>query len=541
MDIARTDLKSLINLDRVQRLCDDLSQVLGLDIEIFNNRHESFYESPRPPRPGESEGSEADADSQARESARSEIDVARAQVLREGKVATLHGENGNATFLIPIGARPAVFGVVVATQSVCEARPRRRSISGVGANAENGESRVDREILGCLENIAAFIADDCYQRLEIENLTSELSDKYEELNLIYDIGRNIKADQSRESTIQFLIDHVSNVLETSAFIYASNDGSYFRSGTGTPDIYSIEDINRMDAIRRRFAAEVEGKSEPLVVNNLPTRCEDLEPGDDYSGLMVVPIRTAQKDLFMLNVFRGRGADFMSGDVKLMEALGRQAAIMIENADLFHELEALFLNTLAMLVNMIEARDEYTRGHSERVRSYSVSLGRAVGLSRQELRDLTWGSLLHDFGKVKVPDSIIKKPARLNPEEWAIIRQHPSVGAMLLRPIKQLQGAIPGVELHHERWDGKGYPHGLKGDQTPLQGRIVGIADAYDALASKRAYSDPMAHIDALAEIERNAGTQFDPELVGVLARAFPDRWEIPESEGEPEAELKQAA
>ena len=186
-----------------------------------------------------------------------------------------------------------------------------------------------------------------------------------------------------------------------------------------------------------------------------------------------------------------------------------------------ETEAAYTGAIRALATALDARDPYTAGHSERVSVLSVAIGRSLGLSHDDLEVLRLGALLHDIGKIGVPDRILMKPGPLTEAEFASIRQHPVLGARILRSVPFLAPHIPIVELHHERPDGRGYPLGLRGDDIPLAARIVHVADAYDAITSARAYRGARPPSAALHELWRAAGTEFHAEVVGALANALP--------------------
>jgi putative nucleotidyltransferase with HDIG domain len=186
-----------------------------------------------------------------------------------------------------------------------------------------------------------------------------------------------------------------------------------------------------------------------------------------------------------------------------------------------ESEAAYTGAIRALAAALDARDPYTAGHSERVSVLSVAIARALDLPDEEVEVLRLGALLHDIGKIGVPDEILRKPTALTDAEFAAIKQHPVLGARILRSVPFLSRHIPIVELHHERPDGLGYPLGLRSDDIPLAARIVHVADAYDAMTSARAYRSAMPSSAALRELWRCAGTQFHAELVGALANALP--------------------
>jgi putative nucleotidyltransferase with HDIG domain len=181
----------------------------------------------------------------------------------------------------------------------------------------------------------------------------------------------------------------------------------------------------------------------------------------------------------------------------------------------------YLGTIRALALALDARDPYTAGHSERVSAVSLAIGRCLSLDDAQLEVLRLGALLHDIGKIGISDHVLMKPGPLTPEEYEIIKQHPGVGARILRSVPFLEPHISIVELHHERPDGKGYPHGLRGTEIPLVARIVHVADAFDAMTSARAYRPARAMSEGLRELWRCAGAQFDAEVVQALATALP--------------------
>jgi putative nucleotidyltransferase with HDIG domain len=197
------------------------------------------------------------------------------------------------------------------------------------------------------------------------------------------------------------------------------------------------------------------------------------------------------------------------------------ALMASVATAEEQMQAAYTGSIRALAAALDARDPYTAGHSDRVSVVSVAIARALGLGAEAIEVIRLGALLHDIGKIGVPDEVLLKPGALTQAEFDIIKQHPVAGARILRSVPFLVPHIPIVELHHERPDGRGYPYGLRGDDIPMAARIVHVADAYDAITSKRAYRKARPAAEALRELWRCAGTEFHAEVVGALATALP--------------------
>jgi putative nucleotidyltransferase with HDIG domain len=176
--------------------------------------------------------------------------------------------------------------------------------------------------------------------------------------------------------------------------------------------------------------------------------------------------------------------------------------------------------LSVLTRAIEARDPYTRGHSARVTALAEEVARRLGWSVEQLTALRIGGPLHDIGKLAVSDDVLRKEGRLDPEELDQIREHPTIGARILLRMAALREAIPYVLYHHERWDGNGYPSGKSGEEIPVEARVLAVADAFDAMTSDRPYRRALSREQALAEVERCAGTQFDPEIARIFLEVF---------------------
>jgi putative nucleotidyltransferase with HDIG domain len=207
----------------------------------------------------------------------------------------------------------------------------------------------------------------------------------------------------------------------------------------------------------------------------------------------------------------------------LEELVEQRTIELDQALL--SLEDAYRSTLKALTAALETRDAETHGHSERVVTFSLRLGRELGLDKTQMTALEFGSLLHDIGKIGVPDAILRKPAKLDEAEWTKMREHPAHGQAILREIEFLEGASRVVAQHHERWDGAGYPLGLRGEEIDLNARIFAVADAFDAMISDRVYRRGRSYEAAAEELDAWAGRQFDPQIVEAFHRVPREDWE----------------
>jgi len=239
--------------------------------------------------------------------------------------------------------------------------------------------------------------------------------------------------------------------------------------------------------------------------------------------------------------------FQSDDMEMLHAMASLLAVAVSNARMEERRRTTFLRTLESLATALEARDEYTRGHSQRVSELSLMIGEKMGLGSEALEELRIGTILHDIGKIGVPDAILNKRARLTDEEFMVMRQHPVIGYEICRPLMLSEGILMIIRNHHEKLDGSGYPDGLKGGELPLSLRIVCVADAFDAMSSRRPYRGVMDPLHVQAELSKGAGTQFDPVVVECLRellhsdrmrqmyRSFWEPSDVDTPEGEEEA------
>lgn len=179
----------------------------------------------------------------------------------------------------------------------------------------------------------------------------------------------------------------------------------------------------------------------------------------------------------------------------------------------HTQEDIYFEVLAALAEAIEAKDHSTRGHSERMVKFATFVGKNMGLSNHELKDLEVASILHDIGKIGIDKAVFLKPGKLTPEEYEVIKKHSTIGANIISRVSFLKGAAEYVKYHHERWDGNGYPDKLKSDAIPLGARILAVIDSFDAMMSERPYKKQMTLTEAFVELKKNSGTQFDPKVV----------------------------
>jgi HD-GYP domain-containing protein (c-di-GMP phosphodiesterase class II) len=243
------------------------------------------------------------------------------------------------------------------------------------------------------------------------------------------------------------------------------------------------------------------------------------------SIMAVPLVAKGKIIGVAEVLnKRRNRKFNKTDLEMFESLSNQIAVAIENAALYRELDELFLASIRAIVEAVDAKDPYTRGHSARVVEYSLVIGEAMNMKKEELKKLEISAILHDVGKIGIPDRILGKPGKLTFEEYAYMKRHPVLGSSIIEPIAELQGLIPNIMHHHERYDGTGYPRGLKGEKIPLYARIICVADSFDAITTDRPYRKKKSLKTAFSELTNNVDTQFDKKLVGIFIREYKKRY-----------------
>jgi response regulator RpfG family c-di-GMP phosphodiesterase len=243
----------------------------------------------------------------------------------------------------------------------------------------------------------------------------------------------------------------------------------------------------------------------------------LPPGRSIVSFITVPLKIRLEIIGMLNILSyTRGLKFSEGQRKMLSILADRASSAIDNARLFENLQNTFQQTIQGFARAMEANDLYTHGHSDRVMQYSRLIAIGLHLNEENVRRICTAALMHDIGKIGIPLDALKKPQKLTKEEYELFKEHPDKGRRILEPIEFLKDIVPAVYHHHEQYDGTGYPLGLKGEEIPIEARILAVADTYDAMTSDRAYRAALSHEIAVAELKRCAGTQFDPRIVAVF-------------------------
>ncbi|MCL5291013.1 MAG: HD domain-containing protein [Actinobacteria bacterium] len=356
--------------------------------------------------------------------------------------------------------------------------------------------------IGDLAEIFNKMADSLEQRAE------ELTHRINELSVLHDVSAAFGRTSNLEQLMDALIAPALELSKAEAcYIGLANDGGIGLLPETWRALNHVDSEERAAVLRDLAVADLEKSSAPVMHDdpNLGhVACIPLRLGDSTNGIMAVS---------------RKNPGFSRGEIRLLSTLGGEAAVAVEKVRLFNGLRESSVNTVKALANAVEAKDPYTRGHSEQVARYSMLLAGELGLSELQKQSLETAAYLHDIGKIGVSDDILVKPGTLSKEEQSAIQQHTLVGANILSAAPFPWPITPVVRHHHERYDGKGYPAGLSKGEIPLTSRILAIADAFDAMISDRPYRRARSVDEALAELQRCAGTQFDPYLIGLFVRA----------------------
>ncbi len=398
-----------------------------------------------------------------------------------------------------------------------------------GANPVQTESDYLAEMLGLL--VEKFQAETKAEK-QIEMVGTELAQTYEELVLLHKLSTNMKVTESDASFLQIACDSLTEIVYVEGIAILlektidDEQQLVVTAGSGLIDI----DEQTAAILHSGLTEEINSGKEALLDSEVDSAFKYDWPSN-IKNIIAVPLCGKEKTEsgftgktengncimgLMVAINRIGKQDFDSTDVKLFNSVAGGCAVFIENGKLFKDLKELFIGSLKALTSSIDAKDKYTHGHSERVAFISRWIAERLSVQEQldeeQIHMVYLAGLLHDIGKIGVEEAVLRKKGKLTEQEFNRIKQHPSIGAGILNEIKQMRDIVPGVLSHHERVDGKGYPDGLIGEQIPLTGKIVGLADSFDAMTSKRTYRDAMTVEQALAEIEKGLGTQFDEKV-----------------------------
>ena len=373
--------------------------------------------------------------------------------------------------------------------------------------------------LAAWAEISKMALDAILRREEELDLTArELAIAYDQLSLICELCTILQNPSSEAETAQVVLEHLAGVVPSDASVLLCSDGE-----GDFPKLVAARSARDRDvglataaahwAVREGLLSEA---SQGLSVTGSELGVEGIE-----GELLIVSAGGVGQvhDLIVL-ARRDPAWAFSTAEVKLVCAAARQMALALAGARLRESLSNLFLSTVRALAAAVDAKDPYTRGHSQRVAALALAVGRELDLDGDELERLQLSALLHDVGKIAVSTEVLMKPGALDGHEWNMIKSHPTQGAEILVCVPQLAPIVQVVRYHHEHLDGSGYPEGLKGDDIPLLARIVGACDAYDAMTSARPYRGPMVPEAAMAELKAAAGTVFDPQVVEALAKVL---------------------
>jgi HD-GYP domain-containing protein (c-di-GMP phosphodiesterase class II) len=358
------------------------------------------------------------------------------------------------------------------------------------------------------------------QRQEIEAVTRSLSQSYEEINLLHRITDGMTLTRSPAFFFEDLCEEIRAVVESEKILILWHDGEQDLAGPrviGCPGPKPLDDEavallwrRTQHELRTTSGILLDGRADQPAIHSWP---------DGIRNVVSVPIRRDDKILGAVAAINKQNKpDFDSIDTKLLISVANELAVYLENFRLYGDLRDLLIGSLRALTSSIDAKDPYTCGHSERVAVIARWIAEKMALSAEDIHAVYLTGLLHDVGKIGVSEAVLRKPGRLLPDEFEQIKQHPQIGSNILSGIRQMADVSRAVLTHHERFDGKGYPMGLRGDQIPLAGRIVKLADSFDAMVSDRIYRGALPVAAALAEIRRYSGTQFDPVIADIILK-----------------------
>jgi PAS domain S-box-containing protein len=395
-----------------------------------------------------------------------------------------------------------------------------RNIGGIFVGSPDPRPWLPEEVL-LVEAVGKQIGE-AVERLQ---LVQAIKGRTTELEAFHDLSRRLRAAHSVNEMYPMIVEQAMEILRcqygTLALLTPERDAftRVYVSGLPAEKAGSTFPVTgtrsgQMAQTGITFVT-ADFSQEPLTV------WMDVSHFDIFGPLVIVPVRSEQEIIGTLSLARVKTHEsrpFTDAEVRLLEGIAEIAGTAIRRARLNQNLQQAYVQMVLALAQAIESRDSYTAGHSERMVKLAERIARELGCPEEEVQDIRWGARLHDVGKIGIPDSILNKPSDLTEVEWKMMQQHPVVGEEIIKSVERMREVAGLVRHHQERWDGKGYPDRLKGEATPLGSRILAVVDAYGAITEARSYKPARSHAEAVAEIRRCAGTQFDPRVVEVFTK-----------------------
>lgn len=367
-----------------------------------------------------------------------------------------------------------------------------------------------------VEAIARLLAYEAGREIERRGLVTETLHKYKEITLLYNLVEQVSSCLDRKEVARVIIEQARRVIRFDRMSLRLLDRE-----NGDLEILASLGQQAEDELKKTIrpgegiVGSVWASGQAEIINEVAADPRFLPANYNYkiSSMICAPLKTSEAIIGVAFLSSEEPVAYTAEDLKLFTTLTYQAAVAIENASLYEQLQEAFYTTVYTLAETIEKRDPYTGNHTKRVMEYSLAIGNTLGLAPQELTRLQLAAVLHDVGKIGVRDNVLLKEGPLTADEFTQIKQHSAYGAEIVCNIKKMKDIIPGVRHHHERFDGRGYPDGLAGEEIDLIARIIAVADTFDAMITDRPYRKGLDIDTAFSELRKNAGGQFDPRVV----------------------------
>jgi putative nucleotidyltransferase with HDIG domain len=355
-----------------------------------------------------------------------------------------------------------------------------------------------------------------------------LASSAEPLSRLVSLSRAIAAEQVSQRMLRVASRELTLLLNAEACLVSQLEGGLLR------EVADYARSERQVARGLSYYLADYPATEAVLESRVPCSISADDPGADSAevfvlrememqAVLLVPVVVEKRPWGLIEVYDSRTRSFPGPERHLAELAAAQIGGLLAAYEHEERVQRLYRETLASLSNALEAKDAITSQHTEEVVRLAVAVAAELDLELGVVQSVELGAVLHDIGKVRVPEAILNKPGALTEEEWVVMRTHPEVGEQILQPIQSLQSILPIVRHHHERWDGSGYPDGLAGSAIPLGARIVAVCDAYRAMTENRPYRTALPEAQARNELEQGTGAQFDAECVRALLRALDRR------------------